>query len=77
MKDISKELDGETTMELKKSLMDDDEYNRLVNEELNAPLSRKLGKLMPPVNVGGMGFGSFVAYRSFIDRARLGKFLAV
>ena len=79
MKDVSTELTKDE--DFNKSVndfknMSDEEYQRLVDEELNAPISRELGKIMPVINLGGIAFGSFVAYRSFMDRRKLGKFLA-
>ena len=80
MNDVKSELHRDTKEFMKNvsdfSKMSDEEYQRLVDEELNAPLSRKLGKISPVINLGGITFGSYLAYKSFSESRKLGKFLS-
>ena len=54
----------------------DDDFQKMMDLEVhNQSLSSRFGWMLNVINVGGIGFGGFVAYKSFLDRARLTKFL--
>ena len=51
--------------------------DEMVNEEINYSLGKTLGRGLPVMCSGGVAFGTFVFYKSIMERKKLGKFLFI
>ena len=51
----------------------------VIDQELRSQSTvfQKLGRVAPVINMGGIGFGSYIFYKTMLDKVKLPKFLRI
>ena len=54
---------------------DDDDIDLELRNQTS--VFQKLGRVAPVINFGGIGFGSYIFYKTILDRVKLPTFLKI